>query len=119
MAIADHSRQVRALIYVGIGLVEWIGLSAIPGRHNANYSGAYYALALLVSAMILGFANPTTPHFEAGVLMVAPGLLLAAWTAPRGNNDGLWILWFPLLAVFIPLGAGIHWAGARIRRAVE
>jgi len=28
-------------------------------------------------------------------------LLLSPWTAPRGDNDGLWILIVPLLAVFM------------------
>jgi len=47
-----------------------------------------------------------------------PALVLAGWTAPRGDNDGLWILWFPLLFVFLlALGvAGVvgGWLGTRI-----
>ena len=32
--------------------------------------------------------------------LVSVQFLLAPWTTPRGDNDGLWVLIIPLLAMF-------------------
>ncbi len=45
-------------------------------------------------------------------------LLLSPWTAPRGDNDGLWILIVPLLAVFMFVLVAVAALGAWIRTRV-
>jgi hypothetical protein len=117
MTYRDLKRQV--LVYCGIGVVAWLGLGAVPGINNRNYSGGFYFVGVIASALFLGVIDPKSSHIRVGFLMAVPGLLLAAWTAPRGDNDGLWILWFPLLGISIFLVAGFHWIGSIARRARE
>ena len=112
------SKKGQELLYACIGLVEWACLVVIEARHNANYSGDYYFVAILVTALALGVASPKVPHLLVGLLIVGPALLLAGWTAPRGDNDGLWTLWFLFLFISAFLVAGCHRIGTWIGRAM-
>jgi hypothetical protein len=89
------------LVYSGTGAFLWWPL----------YKG--YLPFLLFVSVVFGLIDPGTSHLRVGLLMVGPALLLAWWTTPRGDNDGLWILIFPMLGVAIFVAAGCHWAGAR------
>jgi hypothetical protein len=109
-----NSRQF--VFYTAIGTVEWLALAAVEGRYVANYSGVPYVFALVITALALGAIDPKMPNLRAGIFLVAPALVLALWTAPRGDNDGLWMLWFPILLVLIFVVAGSHTLGARIGR---
>jgi hypothetical protein len=117
MASSARSIQWQMLTYGAIGLAEWIVLVAIPARGNPNYSGALFFLAALASALVLGAADSKSPHIRAGLFMAIPCLLLAGWTAPRGDNDGLWILWFPFIVISALLLAGCHRVGSAVRRS--
>jgi hypothetical protein len=44
-----------------------------------------------------------------------PPLVLSPWTAPRGDGDGLWVLWVPLLALFLLALAVAAWLGGTAR----
>jgi hypothetical protein len=111
----SYSINRQFLLYAGLGTAEWLGLVAIEGRYDANWLGDPYLVALVITALMLGAVNPRMPHLRAGILLIAPALVLALWTAPHGNNDGLWMLWFPILFFFIFFVAGCHGVGAKIR----
>jgi len=72
---------------------------------------------LLVAALVIGFVAPTHAWLL-GALLGLPGLLLSPWTAPRGDNDGLWVLIIPTLGVFVLVLMGVatvtSWARRRL-----
>jgi hypothetical protein len=115
VALIDSKR--RNLVYVSIGLIEWIGLMAVEARHNPNYLGDPYAVAIFVTAFVMGILDGKTSHRSAGILLIAPALCLAGWTTPRGDNDGLWTLIFPMLVFFMFLAGLLHNLGDEIRKA--
>ena len=49
------------------------------------------------------------------VALGVPQFVLAFWTAPRGDDDGLWLLWIPLLWVFAVFLVVPVWLGGRLR----
>lgn len=107
---------LRAMVYVAGGLAAWIGLVAIPTRTNPNVTGRLYFAVILVVAFVFGAVWPSRHHARVSALLVLPGLALAGWTAPRGDNDGLWGLWFVFLLLAIVLGSICHRAAAALRR---
>ena len=36
------------------------------------------------------------------LLFLLPIVTTVGWTAPRGDEDGLWLLWFPTVVLFLP-----------------
>lgn len=106
-------------LYAVIGAIDWLILVAAPARHNPHYLGGGYLPALFISALILGMLTLTKPHLLAALVLIGPALVLAVWTAPRGNNSGLWILWFPILLVAVLPAAACHWVGFLARRLVS
>ncbi len=116
MAAQSRDFKLQVLLYAGVGAILWLGLVALPSINNPNYSGGYYLLGACICMLLLGTFDPKSSHLRVGLLMAAPGILLAAWTAPRGDNDGLWLLWFPLLCISSFLLAGFHWMGSIARR---
>jgi len=108
----------QMLLYAAVGALEWLILVMFPARHNANFLGGSYFVALFVSAFILGAADMTKSNLAVAYILIAPGLLLAGWTAPRGDNNGLWILWFPFLVVAVLPTAGCHWLGRLVRKTI-
>jgi hypothetical protein len=50
-----------------------------------------------------------------GLLLVLPGLVVAPWIAPRGDNDGLWVLIVPLLFLFALVLMAVAHVGAWAR----
>ena len=87
----------------------------IPGSGSeSGQSGSLYIPAILITGICLG-ALFQKDHVLAACLLTAPGLLAAPITAPRGDGDGLWILWFPALIGSGLLAVGGHWFGSRLR----
>lgn len=70
-------------------------------------SVGYLVLAggMLGASAILG-ATRTTSSIAIGASLVALPAVLAWWSAPRGDNDGLWVLIFWLLAFVGAFAAG-------------
>ena len=101
-----------------VGLVTWIATMASAPRHSygAEQDMGSPALwyVLLAAALAGGVLVPQRARLV-GVLLGAPALLLAPWTAPRGDGDGLWILIVPLLAVFVLVLAAVASLGAWCR----
>jgi hypothetical protein len=104
------------LIYFGIGLAEWLALVAIPAIHDSNWSTSPYFVVALISSLVLGAIDYKAPHIRAAALLVAPAIILALWTTPTRDNDGLWVLIVPLLVFFLLILCGGHWLGAFARR---
>jgi MFS family permease len=112
-SLGQSSKGRRFALYAGIGAVVWITAVAIAG------ASAWYVVTLLICGVALGTVDAAAPHGRAGIYLVVPALLLAWWTTPRGDNDGLWLLIFPLLAVLSALVAGCHRLGSWMGREVR
>ena len=73
---------------------------------------------LLGVAVVGGFVAPKQATII-GVMLVAPALALSPWTAPRGDNDGLWLLIVPFLAflmfVTVVAARGAAWLRTRLQ----
>jgi len=55
---------------------------------------------------------------------VAPGLitvqlLVAPFTTPRGDNDGLWVLIIPIIVVFGAVLALVSWGAALLAGSIR
>jgi hypothetical protein len=109
----QSSKRRRVAVYAGVGAALWINSVAIAGL------SAWYVVGSLVCGVVIGALDATTHHLRAGFYFVIPALVLAWWTTPRGDNDGLWLLIFPLLVALVVLVAGCHRLGAWIGRVVR
>lgn len=110
------SRAAPFLVATVIGAADWIVLVAVPARNDPNLSGGSFFLALFFSAVVLGVLMPNRHHVRVAALLVTPALIFAGWTAPRGDNDGLWTLWFLFLLFSMIPTAACHWIGNALRR---
>jgi hypothetical protein len=84
-----------------VGGVCWLTLIASAprvshGPHPDMGDNRNYPL-LFVLVMAGGELAPRRA-VSVGVCLVLPGLALAPWTAPRGDEDGLWVLDLPIAA---------------------
>jgi uncharacterized membrane protein YfcA len=82
------------------------------GVHQAMGNAALVPV-LIILALVGGYVV-RHPAGLVGFMPGLPGLLLSPWTAPRGDDDGLWLLIIPTLAGLLPVlvfGAKI---GARV-----
>jgi hypothetical protein len=102
-------------LYVLIGLAEWIGLVAIPGRSNPYETGDRYFIAISATALLLGFADPVYRHLRVGIWLMAAVLVIALPTGPVGDDDGLSSLWPLVLSPLVLVTAGLHWLGSAPR----
>lgn len=119
MTPRDHAVQATTLGgALLLGLATWLVTMASAPRYSPRDMGDLdaYCVVLLGAAVALGSASG-----RCGVIAAAglgfPGLALSPWTAPRGDNDGLWLLIVPTLfafAILLPaVGATAMWARAR------
>jgi hypothetical protein len=79
-----------------IGFVAWMATMASAPRYsdgpNEDLGNPSLLFAILVGAALVGgFLVPGYAR-AIGSALALPGLLLSPWTAPRGDNDGLWVL---------------------------
>lgn len=100
---------VRVGLPLVIGLVAWFAL-IVPG--DGSGGALPYVAIVLGSGALLGAAYGGRPWLT-GVLLVGPALLLAPWTAPRGDGS-LWGLVFPYLVWWGTLASVAHAAAAAI-----
>jgi hypothetical protein len=87
-----------------VGLIAWwVAMASAPrysfGASQDMGNNLYYPV-LLGAAAIGGWIVPARAAALIGAALGAPGVLLSPWTAPRGDNDGLWVLIIPTLGVF-------------------
>lgn len=87
-----------------VGLVAWMHTIAAAPRYSygdeQDMGSSVFFVLLLGAALVGGFVVPSRASLI-GTWVGVPGLMLAPWTAPRGDNDGLWIMIVPILAVFV------------------
>jgi hypothetical protein len=109
---------IAATIGVVVGLTAWLTLVASAPRYSygadQDMGSSAYCWVLLAAALVLGFVLPREAAIV-GAMLGLPGLLLSPWTAPRGDNDGLWLLIVPFLAIFTLILVGAASLGAWLR----
>lgn len=109
------SRRWRQLTISAIlGLALWFGLVVI----REDTGGSAFLWALLLSAVALGLrTNTDSEAWQVGAGLAGAPLLVALWTVPHGDDDGLWLLWLPFLAglVLVPTAIALV-ARASLRR---
>ena len=54
------------------------------------------------------------PRWRGAIAFVLPVLVSVPWVVDKGDEDGLWILWFPFVLYMVPLIAMGSWLGSRI-----
>lgn len=86
-----------------------------PYQDTGNFGACLVGLAL--AALLLGLLAPRFPALVGAVVTAVP-LLLAPGTAPRGDNDGLWVLILPMLALYMGATLLLAWVGASVRRVI-
>ena len=97
--------RVLFAITLVAGTALWLALVPNDDPSADARNPAYWWLAIGVAA-VLGALMRSNQSASVGAAVALPALALAPWTAPRGDNDGLWVLWFPLLFGFLFLLAG-------------
>ena len=101
-----------------IGLLTWIATMASAPRYSPgaaqDMGSAVLFPILLLAALGFGFVAPGRAAL-AGALLGLPGLVLSPWTAPRGDNDGLWLLIVPFMAAFTLILVATALTAARAR----
>lgn len=71
-------------------------------------------IAMIAAAAILGYVLANDGRLVALGLAGAP-LMTAAWTASRGDGDGLWVLFFPYLVFMGFILLFVAWLAGRLR----
>jgi hypothetical protein len=103
-----------------VGAVGWIVLVLpIPDRsfEPVDDRGLTILFSVLpLAALALGLTWPEAASTTIGASLVAGPLAMAPWTAPRYDEDGLWVLVFPSLLVWGVVCAVLAAAGGFLRR---
>lgn len=110
----DHLAVVFAM---ALGVVVWMaGLTDFPAeeRNGPVFLAAVLPLVVLAAPTGLGFAFPGAAVRIGPALAVGP-LILAGFTASRGDGDGLWLLALSFLAIGGFVLDGPAFAGAWLR----
>ncbi|MGH9278416.1 MAG: hypothetical protein ACRD12_09990 [Acidimicrobiales bacterium] len=89
---------VAVTVVLSVGL--WFALVPHndPDRADARVSGFWWIM--IAVAVVLGVAFGRRRAAAVGLALTLPQAVLAFWTAPRSDNDGLWALWIPVLVIF-------------------
>ncbi len=96
------------LVSAVVGIAIWWPTQAMEPRYDYNHLSHHVGWRWYVPLMFAA-ALPLTMVFSRqwkwiGAGLVALQLVAAPFTTPRGDNDGLWVLVFPLIVV---LGAAL------------
>ena len=105
---------------IAVGVSAWMITMGSAPRYSygsdqdlGNLGGL--VLILLGSAAAGGLLAPRTSSWLTGLALGVPCLALAPWTAPRGDNDGLWLTIVPLLAVVTGVLVAVAWSASVLR----
>lgn len=121
MAATNSNGHIRpadaigtVLVALVAGLVVWLVVVALPTSSNAEPNGTPYIVVLCLLAIALGLLWPKGLFHSllVGASLMLPGLVLVWWTAPRGDEDGLWLLWFMVVPWAGALAGTFHFAAA-------
>jgi len=111
-AVQVMRRLVVVMLAAAIGLALWLAF-VVPLDQETN-SPAFWWL-MLAAAFVLGISVELDHAVLGAAALVVLPLVLCPWTAPRDDNDGLWLLWMPLLLLFPIALIGVAWLGSRAR----
>jgi hypothetical protein len=105
-----------------VSLIVWyVTMASAPLYSHAPHQDMGNAAlfpALLGLAVLGGVIAPRQATIV-GVMLVAPSLVLSPWTAPRGDDDGLWLLIVPFLALFMLVTVVAARTAARLRTRLQ
>ena len=104
------SGVMSALVSTGL----WLALIVRLPDDATNAPVFWWLMLIAAVAFGAAFGSACLPQVMFG--LGAPPLALAFWTAPRGDGDGLWILWLPALALFILVLGAAAWIGVKARK---
>lgn len=108
---------------VAAGTAAWIACFASLPRYSDEATGNIRSVSfwpsMVALAFAIGFAAGPRSSRIGGLLVGLPALLLAPWTAPRGDNDGLWLLIVPMLAFFVAVLVVVAYCGGLTREFVR
>ena len=98
------------------GLGTWLAtIATVPdGEYVSTVRTTMLWTAMLTAADLLEWLLPARSDLVALGLVGGP-LLTAAWTAPRGDDDGLLVLFFPYLVVMGLVLLATAWLAGRLR----
>ena len=72
------------------------------------------ALAVALSSVLVVVSGGR--RWLGASLFVLPLLVAVPWIVDKGDNDGLWVLWFPFVVVMIPATATASAVVTRLRK---
>ena len=72
-------------------------------------------IVALVGSVVVSSAG--VGRWRGSALFLLPLFVALPWVTPRGDNDGLWVLVFPIVASCIPLMVVIEYLAGRVRKA--
>ncbi len=110
------------LLSAAVGLAVWWPTMAMQPRYDYNHQhhegSPWYFPVMIGAAIALSVA------YARRWWVVAPGLIslqlaVAPFTTPRGDNDGLWGLIFPILVIFGAFLILVSWLTALSSRTIR
>jgi hypothetical protein len=89
--------RMRLAVAAGVvgGAVLWFVLVPSDDPQSADPRIGVYWWLMIGASLLLGLALGTGYGGMAAAAAGSTQFVLAIFTAPRGDNDGLWILWLP------------------------
>ena len=88
-----------------------------PTNAGPRVGGAYWIVAVAVAGLVRVAAGRRA--VAAGAAYAMPQVALTPFTAPRGDDDGLWVLWIPLMVGFGVVLLLVATGAARLRERGE
>ena len=121
----SRAHWITFVASAAVGLAIWMPVAMEPREQlypmapKSELPASWFPLMLL-APIVLGFVfSRSWSVVPTGLLL--PQFVLAPWTTPRGDNDGLWVLVFPTLAFLfvyaLLVAAASSWAAGRLRRS--
>lgn len=113
---------LRSLGAVVVGTAVWWATMASAPRYSYGTdqdmgNGGALLVLLAAAAAAFGWLASGNRAWTAGVLVGLPGVVLSPFTAPRGDNDGLWLLIVPFMLAFTAVLAAIAEGAGRLSRS--
>lgn len=93
------------------GTLVWV--LTVVGRTGEELVPVTFWLSMLVVGVVGGLVTEGVPSPTVSITTFSGPMVLALWTAPRGDNDGLWVVIEPLLLFAAAL---VTWSIDLIRR---
>ncbi len=107
--------RLTALFLLFISISLWFVFAAGPTLEPSERPISIFIWAIILAAFFAGLFSGAKERTIA-IALALPPLILAIWTAPRGDDDGLWILIFPFLLFSGALCYCLARLGANIRK---